>query len=193
MGDFFIGALFFGLLGFLFPVFVYLDAYGNVQENKCWFSIGIYKYFKLAGGYAQIRKEGIVFHLSKKKAVIVPYADMTATRKKFEITKGFQLYRFHQIVEAGLVNEPAGITVAAAIQALSAQVFSVLQTTHPFISLKNSTLLSEERGLKVTVQAVAVFNGLVLSVAFAKKLLEAFLNWIRRKKSTASWKKRQNN
>ena len=114
-------------------------------------------------------------------------------RKRFEITQGFQLYRFHQIVETGGEGNPTGVVIGAALQALSAQIFSVMQTNHPFLSLKNGVLLTETPNLKLTVQAVTIFNGLILSIAFGKKLLEAFLNWIRKKRLTASWKKQPSN
>ena len=83
MGEFFIYSFFFGMLGFLFPVFVYLDGYADTSENKLWFSLSVYKFFKVFGGYAQIKKEGLVFHITDKKAIILPYAEMTDTRKKF--------------------------------------------------------------------------------------------------------------
>lgn len=192
MSEFFIYSFFFGMLGFLFPVFVYLDAYVNTSENKLCFSLGLYKFFKVFGGYAQIKKEGLVFHITDKKAIILPFAEMTNTRKKFEVTQGFQLYRYHQIVETGIIDKPYSVLVAAALQAAGAQIFSVLQTAHPFLSLKNNTLLSEEKGIRISVQAVTVFNGLVLSMAISKKILEAIINWIRKKRLTALWKKRRN-
>ena len=135
----------------------------------------------------------IALHLTKKKAVFVPYDNMTDTRKKFEITKGFQLWRFHQIVETGGAERVYGVFLATLLQSASAAIFSVLQTKHPFLSLKNSTLLTEEPTLKVTFESALIFNVLILTIALNKKLLEAFLNWIRTKKSTASWKKQQSN
>lgn len=193
MGEFFVYSAFFGTLLFLFPIFVYLDAFVDAEENKCWFALSLFKFFKVFGGYLQIKKEGLVFHISKEKAVILPYAQMAPMRKKFEITKGFQLYRFHQIVETGGEGKPSGIVIAAALQSLSTQIFSVLHTLHPFLSLKNGVLLTENPRLKVSLQAVTVFNGLILTIAIAKKILEAIINWSRKKRSTASWKRQPSN
>ncbi len=190
MGELFVYSAFFGALLFFFPVFVYVDAFADVRENKCWFALSLFKLWKVFGGYLQVKKEGIVFHLTKKKAVILPYQEMAPMRKKFEVTKGFQLYRFHQIVETGGEGEPYGVFIGALFMALGGQICSVLHTLHPFLSLKNGVLLTQTPNFKLTLQAVTVFNGLILSVAIGKKLLEAFLNWIRKKRSTASWKKR---
>lgn len=193
MGEFFIYSLFFGTLLFLFPVFVYIDAYVDIRENKCWFALSLFKFVKIFGGYLQLKKEGLVFHITEKKAVILPYKQMAPMRKKFEVTKGFQLYRFHQIVETGGEGQPSGVLIAAALQVASAQIFSVLETMHPFLSLKNGVLLTERAELKLSLQFVTVFNGLILSIAIGKKLLEAFLKWIRKKRLTASWKKQLSN
>ncbi len=193
MGELFVYSLFFGTLLFLFPIFVCLDAYVDAAENKCWFALSLFKYLKVFGGYLQIKKEGIVFHITEKKAVILPFRQIAPMRKKFEITKGFQLYRFHQIVETGGEGKPSGIFLAAALQAASGQIFSVMNARHPFLSLKNGVLLNENTALKVTLQATTVFNGLILSIAVGKKLLEAFLKWIRKKRLTASWKKQPSN
>ena len=193
MGEFVIYSLFFGILLFLFPIFIYIDAYVDVRENKCWFALSLFKFVKIFGGYLQIKKEGLVFHITEKKAVILPYKQMAPMRKKFEVTKGFQLYRFHQIVETGGEGQPSGVVIAAALQVASAQIFSVLETMHPFLSLKNGVLLTERAELKLSLQFVTVFNGLILSIAIGKKLLEAFLKWIRKKRLTASWKKQLSN
>ncbi len=191
MGELFIYFLFIGTLFYLFPIFVYVDSYVDVKENKCWFSISLYRILKVFGGYLQLTKEGIAFHLTKKRAVFLPYKQMAATRKKFEITKGFQLWRFHQTVETGGAEKVSGIIVAAVLQSVGAAIFSILKTLHPFLSLKNNTLLSETPNLKITLQAATVFNGLVLTIAIEKKFLEIIIKWIREKKSTALWKKRQ--
>ncbi len=192
MGELFVYSAFFGALLFFFPIFVYVDAYVDVRENKCWFALSLFKFLKIFGGYLQVKQEGLVFHLTQKKAVILPYKEMAPMRKKFEITKGFQLYRFHQIVETGGEGSPAGVLIGSLFMSLGGQICSVLHTQHPFLSLKNGVLLTETPNFKLTLQAVTVFNGLILSIAIGKKILEALLIWIRKKRSTALWKKRRN-
>ncbi len=191
MGEFFITFLFISVLLFLFPIYVRIDAYLDVKENKCWFAVSLYKHLKIFGGYGEVRKEGIAIHITKKKAILISYGKMTDTRKKFEITKGFQLIRFHTILETGGADTMPGVMLGAAVTALSGSIFSVLHTKHPFLSLKNNLLLTDRTCLKLSLQTDTVFNGLILTIALVKKLLEAWINWIRTKKSTALWKKRQ--
>ena len=193
MGEFFVYSFCLGMLFFLFPTFVYVDGYLDVSENKAWFSISLFKYFKVFGGYAQVKPDGIVLHLTKKKAVFIYYSQMADTRKIFEITDGFQLYSFHQIVETGGAQSPIGVFLASILQSAGGTVCAILKTRHPFLSLKNGTLLTNKPCLKISLQSVFVFNGLVITVAIIKKILEVIINWIRKKRSTASWKKQRSN
>lgn len=192
MGEFFVYSAFAGTLLFLFPVFVYIDSFVDAAENRAWFSVGVYRFLRLIGGYGQLDREGICLHITKKKAFFLPYDSMADTRKKFEITKGFQLYTFRQIVETGGAGQGYGIFLGALLQAASGAAFSLMQTKRPFLSLKNSTLLSEEPCLKLTTRSVFVFNGLVLAIALTKKALEACITWIKSRRSTTFSKRRQN-
>ncbi len=193
MDEFFVYGTFFGVLLFLFPIFVYIDSYADIGGNKVYFAVSLYRVLRVFGGYGELRREGIAIHLTKKYAVFLPYSKLADTRKKFEITEGFQLWRFHQVVETGGAGSVYSVLTAAAIQSASGAAFSLLRTRHPFLSLKNSAVFSEKPCLKLTTQTAIVFNGLILLTALIKKALEALINWIRKRKSTASWKRQPSN
>ncbi len=190
MGDFFVYSFFIGTLITLLPVFVRIDGYSDLLKNKFFFSVSLYGIIPVVGGYSQLTGEGVVTHISRKKAVIVPYAKMKDTQKRFEITKGFQLYSFRQVVETGNVHAPSSVLLATLLRGASGQIFSVIKTKHPFVTLKNTTILAEERVFKLSFRVVTVFNGMVLSSAITKKILEELISWWKRKKLKTSWKRR---
>ncbi len=190
MGEFFIWSTFFGMLLFLFPIFVGLDVYLDLRENKASFAISTFG-LRVFGGYAEVRREGIAIHLTEKFALLLTYDKMGDTRKYFEVTAGFQLYKLHQIVETGGSDKIYGVLIAALLQSGGGAAFAVLRTRHPFLSLKNGTVLADAPCLKLTFETITVFNGLVLTLAITKKIMEALLNWIRNKRLTASWKKQR--
>lgn len=175
MDEFFIYGTFIGVFLLFVPIFVYVDTYADVRGNKLWFSLSLYKYFRIFGGYGELRREGIAVHLTKKFAAVVPYENLANTRKKFEITKGFQIWRFHQVIETGGANSVYSVLLAAAIRSASGAAFSFVRTRYPFVSLKNSALFAEEPCLKLSTQTAFVFNNLVLLVAITKKILEALI------------------
>ena len=189
MGEFFIVSAFLAALLFFLPLYVRIEAHLDVKENKCWFFVGLYRHLKIFGGYGQLERDGIAVHITKKKAIFLPYMQIADTRKRFEIMKGFQLKNFHQIVETGGADSIYGIMLGAAFNAASGSVLSLLQTKHPFLSLKNNLLLTNRAELKLTLESDIIFNGLVLTIALIKKLLEVIITWIKTKKSIASSKK----
>ena len=192
MGELFVISLFVGVLLFLFPVFVHTDIYVDIRENKANFCIRVFHLIKVAGGYIQLKSDGIVIHLSKKKAVFFSFEKMKPSRR-FQISDGFQLYKFHQIIETGGSQTIWGIMVASALQSLGGAAIGILKTKYPYLSLKNGTVLAEEPCLKYSAQIVIILNGLVIMIAVIKKILEVIINWIRKKRLTAFSKKQRSN
>ena len=193
MGEFFVYSFFFGTLLMLFPVFVDADIYLDARENRGWFSLSLYHFLRLFGGYAQLRQEGIVFHLSKKKAIVLPYGEMSNARKKFEITKGFQLMRLHQLLETGGAQNAKSILLAAILSALGGTAYAFLREKRAALSFQSRVIFYNRPCLKASIGVTAVMNGLVIGIALAKKTMEGFIKWMRKRKSTVSLKKLRKN
>jgi len=181
MGEFFVWGTLIGAIIILFPIFVCIDTHLDVRANKVWFSVRLFYFLKLVGGYMQLTSEGIAIHLSKKKGIILPYSQLLDTRKKFDITSGFQLIRLHSSLETNGANEAYGILIASAFQTASYIVFSFLTAQHPFISLENNILLSRQNNLTVSMHMVTCFNLLILLIAVCKKILEGIINGTKKK------------
>ena len=179
---------FVGFLSFLFPIFLNLNAFVDGKEKKGCFGIYLFRFFKIYGGYATLYKEGIAFHLTKKKAVLLPYKELGNTRKKFEITDGFQVYSYHQIVEIGNRENVGGAVLAAAfIESLAGALFARFFAEKKYLSLKSGVMLTPESDtLKVSVSMTAIFNLLVLSMASTKILLEKVIEYERKRKKQKS-------
>ncbi len=193
MGEFFVYSFFTGILLFLFPVFVHTDVYVDIRENRTNFSVRLFRLIKIVGGYIKLKTDGIAIHLSEKKAAFFSFSKMLEPRRRFQITDGIQLYKFHQIIETGGAQTIWGIMIASTLQSFGGAAYAVLKTKHPFLSLKNGTLLAEKPCLKYSAQIVVIINGLVIAIALIKKLLEVIINWNRKKRLTAFLKKQQSN
>lgn len=180
---------FFGAILFLFPIVVSAEVYADFSKNRLWFSVRLFRRIRIFGGYAQFRREGIALHLSATKAVIIRYSSLSSARKKFEITKGFQLTSLHQIVEVG--NSLSGTAAAAAAAIFGGSAFSVLHEKFGILSLRNRAVLYRTPHLNVSLRAAIIFNGLVLFLALFKKITEVFLIWIRKIKLTVFSKKQR--
>lgn len=193
MGEFFVYSFFFGALLLVFPVFVNADVYLDARENRGWFSLSLYHRLRLFGGYAELRAEGFVFHLTRKKAIVLPYAELSNARKKFEVTKGFQLSRFHQVLEVGGAQDARSILFAAALSAAGGTAYSLLREQNAALSFRSRAIFHNEPCLKGSVRVTAVMNGLVLTAALTKKGMEGFLKWMKKRRSTVSLKRLRKN
>lgn len=192
MGEFFVYSFFFGALLLLFPIRAGAEVYFDAAENRAWFCISLFR-LRLFGGYAELRGEGIVFHLTQKKAVILSYSQLSGARKKFEITKGVQLMRLHRVMEFGGAHNAAMMAFAALFSAAGGAVYAVLKEMQPALSYKSRAIFYPHSCLKGSMELVALMNGLVILTALAKMGMEGVSQWIRQRRWTIFSKKLRKN
>lgn len=189
MSEFFVFSFFFGALLFFFPVFVYADVYVDAVERRGWFSLSQYHTIPIFRGYVQLRQEGMVLHLTKKKAILFPYSEMATTRKRFEFTQGFQPWMYEQVTELGSADEVHALIAATIVQTLGMTLYAVAKERFR-IPIRSGLILHQASRFSFSVQTAVVLNGYVLSSALIKVILEELIKWMKEKKSTASWKRR---
>ncbi|MBP5242718.1 MAG: hypothetical protein J6Z36_03405, partial [Clostridia bacterium] len=149
--------VFFTLLS---PIFLSLDGYGDIRQNRLFFSLHLFKFLKIFGGYITFHSDGFAVHISDKKAIFKKYGDLVNERNRFEIFDGFQLYTFRAALEIGDESFPAAaIYTTALAQIVSKIFFPLYQKDRVFMTLKNGImLLHGDNAAKVTVHLVTVFN-----------------------------------
>lgn len=125
---------------FFFPF--YADIYVMFKNGKVDFSVYLFSFLKLVGGYVTFYKDAYCIHISQKRAFYIKYSDMGEESKKFEIADGFQLYKFHSIIE---LNKNSEYSIIAGI--IIKPAFDILSETYSFdkkfLSLKCGVLLSD--------------------------------------------------
>ena len=91
MGKLFFFVVLLPLAVLFFPIYFEADAHYDLNRKKLGFATYFYKKIPLVGGYVSTYKGGVAFHISDKKAILVPYKKMESERKKFSIMKTFRL------------------------------------------------------------------------------------------------------
>ena len=108
----------------LFPIFVNVYLYADSDGGKVGFAVYLFGVAKVFGGYAAPYSGGIAFHVSKGTALLLPYKEILNARKKFEITKGFIVSSYRQVVEiGGRKGEAAAMSSAMVLRKLTDLVF----------------------------------------------------------------------
>lgn len=157
----------------LCPVFLGVQVFLDAGAKKCYFSLYLFRVVKVYGGYATLYDRGIAFHLTRRKAVLLPYAEIVDTRKKFELWRGFRLLAYSQVIEAGRRSDPASaLALCACVQAAASLAAGYLFTEKKCASFKADVLLYErESCLKASVRAVFVFCLAIVLLTAAKLVL----------------------
>ena len=179
----------------LFPVFLHVIAYADITRRKMYFSLYILRVFKVYGGYATLYSEGIAFHLTDKKAVLLPYSEMLEARNKFgfKVTRGFYLYGFSSVSEIGARSEPAAAVLAAAfLQAAGAIAAETVGRRKKCTSFKNDIILYADRDcLRVSLRIILMFSFLAVMLAAVKIILQTCVGKIHEYKHNRTKQKSQ--
>ena len=171
----------------LFPIFVNVYLYADSDGGKVGFAVYLFGVAKVFGGYAAPYSGGIAFHVSKGTALLLPYKEILNARKKFEITKGFIVSSYRQVVEiGGRKGEAAAMSSAMVLRKLTDLVFFFLRRKID-VRLEGDILVDMTRcGARVSVGAVVLFNLLIVLIAGIKLLLERLFENVRRRKKQKS-------
>lgn len=157
----------------LFPIFLNVNFFIDLQDKKGWFSLYVLHSIKIYGGYATLYKEGIAFHLTDRKAILLPYSEMINTRQKFEITRGFRLLTYSHVLEIGSSEDDAYVFAAAALLRVLSDAFGTFclkgkncESYHGDIVVRCG-----QSSAKASVHFVLLFNLAILLMAAGKIVL----------------------
>lgn len=162
------------------PIFLETDAHYDMNRRKFTFAVYLYKFIKLIGGYASTYQGGIALHVSEKKAILIPYAQMNNERKKFSFLKTFRLRSLILTTETG------------AEYLLPTSLAHGILRTYFFIiggrkeRIENNLWLTDGDVLRISFHCVFFFNLFILLCNFIKFLKEKLkILWLKNiKKST---------
>ncbi len=164
MGKFFFYLLiaFATFLLLFFPVYIETDAHYDMNRRKFSFAVYAYKLIRIFGGYAATYPGGIALHITKKKAILIPYSEMDSERKKFSFIKTFRLKSFVLTTETGAEYLP-----------LTAVAHATLRTVF-FIrggdkrGVENNLWLTDGDILRISLNCLIRFNLFILLKTFIK-------------------------
>lgn len=174
------GRLFF--FGFLiavailfFPIYLETDAHYDMNRKKLGFSVYAYKLIPILGGYASTYKGGVAFHISDKKAILVPYKQMDSERKKFSIFKTFRLKVFNLTTETGAEY----LFVSAIAHAILRVLFFINGGEKE--KIENNLWLTDGDVLRISLNVLFYFNLYILLKSFIKFCKEKYKIYVRKK------------
>ncbi len=178
MGKFFFVSLWVlvGLaVALFFPIYLETDAHYDMNRRKLAFAVYAYKILPIFGGYLATYTGGLAVHISKKKAILIPYSKVNNERKKFSFFKTFRLKSFILTTESGA--EYLFLTAIAQI-ALRTLFFI---TGGEKKGVKNNLWLTDGDVLRISLNSVFYFNLFILVKSFLKFCKEKIKELCRKK------------
>ena len=153
-----------------------------MNGRKFAFSILLYRYIRVLGGYIATYKGGLAMHTSPKKAILIPYKDLNQERKRFSIMRAFRLKKIETTLETG----PEYLIPSAITQAVSRIIFCIFGC--PSNKIENNVWLTSGDSLRVTINVRIRLNLYILLRKLADTLKEQIKQiWLNKiKRSTTS-------
>ena len=163
-----------------FPIYLKADGHYDMNGRKLAFSIGIYRYFHILGGYIATYQGGLAVHISPQKAILIPYKNLDNERKRFSIMRRFRLNKINITVETG----PEYLLSSIVMQTLFRIIFFILGEEKG--KIENNLWVTDGDALRITMNISVRFNLYILlrklMIAIKEKMKELWRKSI--KKST---------
>lgn len=162
---FFIGITALGMIALLFfPFVLETDVFFDLNKKKLVFTLFLYKLFKIVGGYVETYKGGIAWHITSKRAILLPYSKLDSERKRFSFMKTFRLLSLRLTTETGAEYLlPIGLAHTA-LRALLLFKYKDMER------IENNLWLTNGDILRVAIRSVIYCNVYMLLCAFLKFL-----------------------
>ena len=144
------------ILLLFFPIYVKTDGHYDMNGRKLTFSISLYRFFRVFGGYIATYKGGLAMHVSSQKAILIPYRDLNRERKRFSIMRAFHLHKINLTVETGAEY----LLPSATIHGILRAIFFILGGKKE--KIENNVWLVDGDVLRVTMNFTIRFNLFIL-------------------------------
>lgn len=83
------------------PIFLRVDLHYDMNRRKFAFAVYLFKIIRVLSGYIATYTGGIAIHLSTKKAIVIPYRQLSSERKRISLMRIFRLQSLTLTTETG--------------------------------------------------------------------------------------------
>ncbi len=154
------------LLILFFPIYLEANFYYRIQDKKAGFSVYLFKYFKIIGGYIDDYPGGFALHTSSDKATIMPVRDKEGRKKRVSVFKRFKATDFAIVTETGAEYLPLAMAFNIVCKSYFRYQGGDMQ------KFQSQLWLRQGKTLSLTANGVARFNLFMQICAFIKNLKE---------------------
>lgn len=166
----------------IFPIFINLKLAFILQDKKLYFNIKLYGLINILNGYIEKIDEGLAIHLTKNKAIIVPYKKLLNVKGSVKPLMDYHFYNVTLDVTLGNENSILTPTTISFISSyIINQITWYLYHKKPYVKInKNFTVIEEKNICDVRFSTLILFNLLMIILSIIKIVVEKIINGIRK-------------
>ncbi len=161
----------------IFPIFLSINLEYSQNIKLLRYQIKLFGLLSIFGGYVELVEDGIVIHLSKRKAVLIFYKDLVSMRKKFEPLKDYHIFKLKTDVYIGLLDYEAEKINFATLYTIFFNIIGQYASQYKsYVTLNNNIYLFEKDNfVKFIINTTFVFNILMIIISIIKIILEKII------------------
>lgn len=161
----------------IFPIYLNGYLYFTLDIKKLFFSIRIFKVIKILSGYAELKKDGIFIHLTRKKAVLIPYSSLTGMKKKVKPLKDYHIIKWEFEADLGFSNNTLlALESAFFVNYITSFINWITSNVKPYLIIKNNVNVYESQSVfRIYFYGTVLLNLLMIILSLIKIILEKII------------------
>lgn len=165
----------------IFPIFTFVKVKFDKNTPKLYYKISFFGIINVINGYAQVLNDEIIFHLTKKKAVIVKSSDIFSMRKKFKPLQDYHLIKLDCAINLGFENNALlALSITHVYNYFVNFITWFFYHKKPYLSIKNEFNFYEQKDVfSFRIKGLILFNLLMILISIFKILMEKIIYAIR--------------
>ena len=162
------------------PIPLKTNVHYDMNRRKFCFSVYLFGFLRIIGGYIATYAGGLALHITKKKAILLPYSQINSERKRFSFIRTFKLKGLTITTETG-----AEYLLPMALAHTGARVYFFIKGGKKE-DIEQNLWLTDGDVLRISATIIVHFTIFMLIKEFIKFLKEKWKIWQKNtKKSTA--------
>ena len=169
----------------VFPLFVNVKICLLSKNKKLFFVVQLFSFIKLIGGYIEILEgDGIIIHLSKRKATIIDKKSILSMGKKVKPLKDYHVIKFEVLIELGAKNSELLNMETAFIINFAFEIAKwLIYNKKPYVKFDRRINIYEElTDTNLFVNSVFLLNLLMIVLSLIKIMVGKIIYAISRRK-----------
>ena len=162
------------------PIPLKTNLHYDMNRRKFCFAVYLFGFLRIIGGYIATYSGGLALHITKKKAILLPYSQINSERKRFSFIRTFKLKTLTITTETG-----AEYLLPMALAHTCARIYFYIKGGKKE-NVEQNLWLTDGDVLRISATIVVHFTIFMLIKEFIKFLKEKWKIWQKNtKKSTA--------